>query len=75
MLPGASFDSREYIGAKVSGQLAYKGLLAVIVAMLATMIYIAFRFEWRLAVGALVALVHDPVLILGVLHFLKFNLI
>ena len=37
--------------------------------MLATMIYIAFRFEWRLAVGALVALVHDPVLILGVLHF------
>ena len=71
VLPGASFDSREYIGAKVSGQLAYKGLLAVIVAMLATMIYIAFRFEWRLAVGALVALVHDPVLILGVFAFFK----
>ena len=68
-LPGASFDSRQFIGAKVSGQLAYKGLLAVVVAMLATMIYIAFRFEWRLAVGAVVALVHDPLLILGIFSF------
>lgn len=68
-LPGSKFDSRQFIGATVSGQLAYKGLLAVVVAMLATMIYIAFRFEWRLAVGAVVALVHDPLLILGVFSF------
>lgn len=68
-LPGAQFDSRQFIGAKVSSQLAYKGLLAVIVAMLATMIYIAFRFEWRLAIGAIVALIHDPMLILGVFSF------
>lgn len=75
-LPGAHFQSRQFIGAKVSGQLAYKGLLAVVVAMLATMIYIAFRFEWRLAVGAVVALIHDPVLILGVFSFfhLEFSL-
>lgn len=70
-LPGSSFDSRTFIGAKVSGELAYKGILAVVVAMLATMIYIAFRFEWRLALGAVVALIHDPVLILGVFSFFR----
>ena len=68
-LPGSTFDSRTFVGAKVSGQLAYKGILAVVVAMLATMIYIAFRFEWRLALGAIVALIHDPMLILGVFSF------
>jgi len=68
-LPNARFDNLNYIGAKVSGELANKGLLAVVVAMLATMIYIAFRFEWRLAVSAAVSLVHDPVLILGVFSF------
>lgn len=64
-LPGARFQRVDFIGAKVSNELAYKGLLAIIVAMLATMVYIAFRFEWRLAVSAAVSLIHDPVLILG----------
>jgi preprotein translocase subunit SecF len=68
-IPNAHFDGLQFIGSKVSSELAYKGILAVIVAMLATMIYIAFRFEWRLAVSAAVALIHDPILILGVFSF------
>lgn len=70
-LPGSQFNSATFIGAKVSSELAYKGILAVVIAMLATMIYIAFRFEWRLAVSAAISLIHDPVLILGVFSFFK----
>ncbi|PIQ42671.1 MAG: protein translocase subunit SecF [Gammaproteobacteria bacterium CG11_big_fil_rev_8_21_14_0_20_46_22] len=65
LVPGSSVESVNFVGAAVSSQLAYKGILAVIVALLGTMIYIAFRFEYRLAVSAAVAMIHDPVLILG----------
>ena len=68
-LPGATFQSVNFVGSTVSSELAYKGILAVIVALLGTMIYIALRFEYRLAVSAAVALVHDPVLILGIFSF------
>jgi preprotein translocase subunit SecF len=65
-LPGATKQRVEFVGPQVGQELATKGALAVIVALLATMIYIAMRFEYRLAVSSAVALVHDPVLILGV---------
>lgn len=65
-LPNATFKSINFIGASVSSQLANKGLLAVVVALLGTIIYIALRFEYRLAISAAVAMLHDPILILGV---------
>ena len=68
-LPGAEVNSVDYIGAKVSSELAYKGVLAVVVALLVTMIYIAFRFEFRLAISSVAALIHDPILILGIFSF------
>lgn len=68
-LPGATFNSVDFIGSSVSSELAYKGFLAVIVALLGTMIYIALRFEYRLAISAAVAMIHDPILILGVFSF------
>lgn len=75
-LPDAEFKSINFIGASVSQQLANKGVLAVIVALLGTIIYIALRFEYRLAISAAVAMLHDPVLILGVFSWLHvpFNL-
>jgi len=75
-VPGSSIESVNFIGAVVSSQLAYKGVLAVIVALLGTMIYIAFRFEYRLAVSAAVAMIHDPILILGLfsLFHIEFDL-
>lgn len=75
-MPGATLKRVEYVGPQVGKELATKGLLAVFIALLGTMIYIAIRFEYRFAIGAAVALIHDPVLILGlfsVLH-LEFNL-
>lgn len=69
VLPGATKQRVDFVGPQVGQELATKGALAVVVALLATMIYIAMRFEFRLAVSSAVALVHDPVLILGIFAF------
>ncbi|MBI2786123.1 MAG: protein translocase subunit SecF [Legionella longbeachae] len=68
-LPGAVKQRVDFVGPQVGKELATKGALAVIVSLLATMIYIAMRFEYRLAVSSAVALIHDPVLILGIFAF------
>jgi preprotein translocase subunit SecF len=68
-LPGAVKQRVDFVGPQVGQELATKGALAVIVSLLATMIYIAMRFEYRLAVSSAVALIHDPVLILGIFAF------
>lgn len=64
--PGAVKQRVDFIGPQVGQELATKGALAIVISLLATMIYIAFRFEYRLAFSSAVALIHDPVLILGV---------
>jgi preprotein translocase subunit SecF len=76
-LPGATIGSSDYIGPQVSKTLLTNGVLAVLVALLSTMAYIAFRFEYRFALAAAVALIHDPVLILGIFSFfhLEFDMI
>lgn len=66
IFPQANISQISYIGPQVGSELARKGLIAVIFAVLATMIYIALRFEYRLALSSALALVHDPVLILGI---------
>lgn len=68
-LPGAVKQRVEFVGPQVGQELATKGILAIVISLLATMIYIAMRFEYRLAFSSAVALVHDPVLILGVFSF------
>lgn len=65
-LPGATKQQVDYVGPQVGQELATKGALAIVISLLATMIYIALRFEYRLAVSSAVALVHDPILILGI---------
>jgi preprotein translocase subunit SecF len=77
VLPAAKIQQVDYLGSIVGKELATKGALAVVIALLGTMIYIALRFEWRFAVGSTVALIHDPVLTLGIFSFfhLEFNLI
>jgi len=69
VLPGATKQRVDFVGPQVGQELATKGALAILVSLLATMIYIAMRFEYRLAVSSAVALIHDPVLILGVFAF------
>jgi preprotein translocase subunit SecF len=66
VLPGATKQRVDFVGPQVGQELATKGVLAIVVSLLATMIYIAMRFEYRLAFSSAVALIHDPILILGV---------
>lgn len=75
-LPGAQLQSMNIIGAEVGKELFTKGALALFVALLATLVYIALRFEWRFGVSAVLALIHDPVLILGMfaLFHIQFDL-
>lgn len=76
-LPGAKLDQVNYIGPQVGQEMASKGWLAIIIALFGTMVYIAFRFDMRFAIGSTVALIHDPVIILGIFSFfhIEFNLI
>lgn len=77
LFPRVSILQVSTIGPQVGEQLMTQGVLAIVVALLATIIYIALRFELRFALSAALALLHDPVLILGVFSFfqLEFNLI
>lgn len=73
---GVEYRRVEVVGPKVSGELVNTGVIAVIVAILAVLVYIWFRFEWQFAVGAIIATVHDVVLTLGMFSGLQmeFNL-
>lgn len=62
----AQVTSLNYIGPQVGKELATNGLLALLVAMICIVGYIAFRFEMRFAISAGIALIHDPIIILGV---------
>ncbi len=75
---GSDVDYRriEFVGPKVSGELVEAGITAVLLALAAMLLYIWFRFEWQFGVGAVVALVHDVLLTIGVFSILglEFNL-
>ena len=74
--PGIKFLSTDSVGAKVSGELVRAGVIAVVLAVAAVLFYIWLRFEWQFSVGAVVALVHDVILTIGVFALvqLEFNL-
>jgi preprotein translocase subunit SecF len=61
----------EFVGPQVGEELAEKGALAFLYAMIGILIYVAWRFEWRFAVGAVLALIHDVVITLGAFAVLQ----
>lgn len=76
-LTGSELQRVEMIGPQIGKELVTNGILAIIVALLGTMSYIAFRFEYRFAISAAISLIHDPMLILGIFSFfhIEFDLI
>ena len=72
------FDVRrvEIVGPQVSAELIQTGVMAVLAAIASMLIYIWFRFEWQFSVGAVLALVHDVALTIGLFALLQldFNL-
>jgi preprotein translocase subunit SecF len=65
--PGATIQDVSAIGPQVGGELERSAAWALAFTLLGIFIYIAFRFHtWRLSLGAIVAVVHDPILVLGI---------
>ncbi|MDN0074094.1 protein translocase subunit SecF [Crenobacter sp. SG2303] len=63
----------EFIGPQVGQELVTHGLTAVILVCIGIMIYLAVRFEWRFAVAAIIANMHDVVIILGCFAFFQWE--
>jgi preprotein translocase subunit SecF len=74
--PAITFPSVESVGPKVSGELIQSAILAMVTATVGILIYIWLRFEWQYAVGAVLALIHDIFITIGVfaLFQIKFDL-
>jgi preprotein translocase subunit SecF len=64
----------EAVSARVGGELQSRALLAILISFLATLIYIAFRFEWRFGVAAIIATFHDIVLALAFMAVLRLEI-
>ncbi len=73
---GVDYRRTEFVGPKVSGELIEAGAIAIALAVVLMLIYIWFRFEWHFGVGAVVALVHDVALSIGMFAVtqMEFNL-
>ena len=66
-----TLKSSEYISAQVGEELTEQGGLAMIFALIMIMIYIVFRFQWKFSIGAVLALIHDVMITLGVFSFFQ----
>ena len=63
----------EFVGPQVGDELAQNGLNALVMVIVGVMIYLAIRFEWKFAVAAIVANLHDVIIILGFFAFFQWE--
>ena len=66
-----SLTRTEFVGPQVGAELRDQGGLGMLLALGGVLLYVAFRFQWKFAVGAIVSLVHDVVVTLGLLSFFQ----
>jgi preprotein translocase subunit SecF len=71
--PGVELRRTEFVGPQVGRELAEDGLMALAFVILGIMVYLAFRFEWKYAVAAIVANLHDVVIVLGFFAFFQWE--
>ena len=74
--PGQSIDFRrvETVGPKIGSELQGKAFFAVFTAIIGILIYISIRFEFKFAIGAIAALIHDVLITLGVFSILNYEI-
>ena len=63
----------EFVGPAVGAELAQSGFLAIVASLLCILAYVGFRFEWRMATGAVLSLAHDVLVTLGVFSWFQFE--
>ena len=68
-----NFRRVENVGPKVSNELLRSGLLAISLSLAAMLFYIWIRFEWQFSLGAIIALIHDVIITLGIFSFLSYE--
>lgn len=61
----------EFVGPQVGDELAEQGILAVIYALVGVFLYVMFRFQWRFSVGAVIALLHDITITVGIISLVQ----
>jgi len=71
--PGAQLRRVEFVGPQVGRELAENGAMALLLVVIGIVIYLAFRFEWRFSVSAIIANLHDVVIILGFFAFFQWE--
>ena len=72
-VPNIKFLQIESVGSKVSSELVRNGVLAVFFAVISVLVYIWLRFEWQFALGAVLALIHDVILTIGIFSILRYE--
>jgi len=71
--PGAQLRRVEFVGPQVGQELAENGALALLITALGIVAYLAIRFEWKFGVAAIIANLHDVVIILGFFAFFQWE--
>ena len=69
-----NFRRVENVGPKVSGELLKAGLLAISLSLAAMLFYIWIRFEWQFSLAAIIALIHDVIITMGIFSFLAYEI-
>jgi len=72
--PGFNFRRVENVGPKVSAELLKSGIIAILLSLVAMLFYIWIRFEWQFSLGAILALLHDVIITLGVFSLFNFEI-
>src|SRR5882672_4243734 len=70
---GATLRRVEFVGPQVGRELAENGALALLITSIGIVLYLAFRFEWKFGVAAIIANLHDVVIILGFFAFFQWE--
>ncbi|PKO69982.1 MAG: protein translocase subunit SecF [Betaproteobacteria bacterium HGW-Betaproteobacteria-16] len=71
--PAVELRRTEFVGPQVGRELVEDGLLALAMVVIGIVIYLAFRFEWKFAVAAIIANLHDVIIILGFFAFFQWE--
>jgi preprotein translocase subunit SecF len=71
--PGATLRRVEFVGPQVGRELAENGALALLLVIVGIVMYLAIRFEWRFSLSAIIANLHDVVIILGFFAFFQWE--
>ena len=72
--PGFNFRRVDNVGPKVSAELLKSGIIAIGLSLAAMLLYIWIRFEWQFSLGAILALLHDVIITLGVFSLFSFEI-